>query len=193
VALAASLAGCDGSRATAPTAPTTPTRPTATLSGLVFTATPTGLHPVAGARVRLEIGSYRQDALTDQNGRYSLTELYDGPSTVTTTLDGYDTDTRTITVSGSVALDIAVTARVRHTLSGEVYELTVSGRVPLDGVTVRLHEDYDRETAADGAFTFTDLFNGVWTLAASKSGYRDVFLQTTVRGDTRIDIQLVKR
>jgi hypothetical protein len=152
------------------------------------------LNPVEGARVRLEIGSYRQDAFTDPNGRYRLTELYDGSSSVTTTVDGYDADTRRIAVSGDMLLDIRVEPRVEHTLSGVVFEVTPSGRVPLDGVRVHWsdhHTDYD--TAGDGVFTFSGVFNGVTTLVASKDGYRDVQVNATVKGDTRFDIQLARR
>jgi Carboxypeptidase regulatory-like domain len=141
---AASLAlltwACDGgsrsSSTTSPTAVLAPTRPTGTLSGLVFAITPTGLRPVDGATVRLEIGSYRQDALTDQNGRYRLTALYDGSSSVTTTRAGYDTDTRKVTISGDVLFDIGVTLRIAHTLSGVVYEVTPAGQAPIADVSV---------------------------------------------------------
>ena len=163
----------------------TPTRPTATLSGLVFAVTPTGLRAAEGARVRLEIGSYRQDALTDQNGRYRLVDLYDG---------GYDTDTRKVTISGDVRLDIGVEPRVGHILSGVVFEMTPSGRVLLDNVRVHWSDHHtDYYTASDGFFTFSEVFNGVTTLVASKDGYQEVVLQSAVKGDTRFDIQLVRR
>jgi Carboxypeptidase regulatory-like domain len=192
VVLAAGLAGCDGVVAPPPTAPTAPTRPTATLSGLVFTVTPTGLSPIEGARVRLEIGSYRQDALTDQSGRYRLTDLYDGSSSVTTTRDGYDTDTRMVPISGDVLLDVRVELRVEHTLSGVVFEMTPSGRVPLEGAAVEwIHDIY--ETTSDGFFTFSGVFNGANALSASKEGYQKVFLTPMVKGDSRFDIQLVRR
>jgi len=87
--------GCDGgSRPTSPSALSVPTRPTSTLSGMVFAVTPSGLAVVDGARVRLEIGSFRLDATTDQNGLYTLSGLYDGLSSVSTSKDGYDLDTR---------------------------------------------------------------------------------------------------
>ena len=193
MSLAMSMWACGGSPTT-PTAPAVPTRPTATLSGLVFAVTPTGLSPVNGARVRLEIGSYRQDALTDHNGRYRMTELYEGTSSVATTRDGYDTDTRTVTISGDVLLDIGIAPRIGHTLSGMVFEMTPSGRVLLDGVQVHWSDPHiDYYTASDGFFTFSEVFDGFTTLVASKDGYREVILQATVKGDTRFDIQLVRR
>src|SRR5258707_8864361 len=81
------------SRPSSPTSPSTlpiPTRPTSSLSGRVFATTPTGLTTVEGARVRVEIGSFRLDAFSDQNGLYSMSGLYEGSSTITTSKDGYD-------------------------------------------------------------------------------------------------------
>ena len=210
LAVAAGLAGCNGSQASAPTAPTTQMPPDATLSGLVFTMTTIGRSPVAGARVRLDGGSYRQDTLTDQNGRYRLTDLHDGPSTVTTTLDGYDTDMRMITVSSDMTLDIGLVARVTYTLSGMVFELTPSGRAPVAGVEVYCdscgspvgHTSVD--TDADGFYSLTWASNGTHPLFVTKAGYEIVDstgtmrdglgrVTATVRGDTRFDIQLARR
>src|SRR5438128_1992160 len=115
LSLAASMWACSGTPA-APSAPIVPTRPTSMLSGLVFAATPAGLAPVEGARVRLEIGSFRADATSDHNGLYTLSGLYEGSSTVSTTKDGYDPDTRKVTISGDVRLDIRVVRRVPYTL-----------------------------------------------------------------------------
>jgi len=129
--------GCDGgSRPTSPSALSVPTRPTSTLSGMVFAVTPSGLAVVDGARVRLEIGSFRLDATTDQNGLYTLSGLYDGLSSVSTSKDGYDLDTRRVTVSGDTRLDIRVVPRVPYTLSGVVYEETPMGRAPVEGVDI---------------------------------------------------------
>lgn len=208
LAAVASLAGCDGARPAVPTAPTTPTRPTATVSGLVFTSTATGLNPAVGARVRLEIGSYQQDALTDASGRYRLTELYDGPSMVTTTLDGYDTDTRTVTVRGDVILDIGIIARVAYTLSGTVFEETSTGRVPVPDVEIYCDSCGSPvghtfvHTDADGFYSLGWTYNGANPLLVTKANYeiadprlKDGFGRVTpmVQGDTRFDVQLARR
>ena len=94
---------------------------------------------------------------SDQNGRYRLTDLFEGSSSVTTTVDGYDTDTRTVAISGEMLLDIRITPRVPHTLSGQVYEMTASGRVPLEGVRVLVHNDSEYFTDANGFFICTDV------------------------------------
>ncbi len=171
VSLAASMWACNGSP-TAPSAPPVPpTRPTSTLSGLVFTVTPTGLAPVDGARVRLEIGSFRLDTTTDQNGLYTLSGLYDGISSVLTSKDGYDTDTRQLTISGDTQLDIRVVRRAPFTLSGVVSEVTQAGLTPVEGVFV---EDIPQHlwamTDTNGFYSLSGLYAGS-TITFSKAGY----------------------
>ena len=193
VSLAVLLYGCGRSPAV-PTPVPAPTRPTSTLSGLVFAMAPAGLAPVAGAQVRLEIGSFRLDATTDPNGFYRMSGLYEGSSAVSTSRDGYDTDTRKVTINGDVRLDIGIVPRVPHTLSGVVFELTPSGRVPVDGVRVHWSDHHvDDFTDATGVFSFSDVFNGVTTLYVSKDGYQEGARQVPINGDTRFEIQLVRR
>src|SRR5262249_52769812 len=129
--------------------------PASTLSGLVFAMTPTGRKAVEGARVRVEIGSFHVDAQTDQNGLYRMTGLYEGSSSITTSRDGYDTDIRTATISGDVRLDIEVVPAVPHTVSGAVFEITPSGRVPVEGVLVTGAWDYPVTTDSNGLFSLS--------------------------------------
>ena len=140
VSVASLVLACDGgnrsSTSTSPSALPAPTRPTSTLSGLVFAGTPSGLAPVDGARVRLEIGSFRLDATTDQNGLYTLSGLYDGMSAVSTNRNGYKPDTRSLTISGDTRLDIRIVRRVPYTLSGVAYEVTPTGSSPVEDVSV---------------------------------------------------------
>ena len=192
-------AACSGS--SSPTSPSTPTQPTSTLSGLVFAETPSGPAPVVGARVRLEIGSFRLDANTDQNGLYTLSGLHEGLSTVSTTRDGYDSDTRNVTISGDVRLDIRIVARVSYTVSGVVSEMTPSGLVPLEGVYVTGSWDYPVTTDSKGFFSLSVcgdsaclFYNGDrFSLSASKDGYQPDRREMTINGDTRLDIQLLRR
>ena len=52
-------------------------------------------------------------------------------------------------------------------------------------------------TDSNGFYSFSWLFPGYQTLLVSKEGYRTLlgqpFLTMTVAGDTRLDIQLVRR
>lgn len=206
VALAATVTGCENGRATSPTAPTPSTRPAATLSGLVFSATAARLRPVGGATVRLEIGSYRQDALTDQIGRYRLAAPYDGRFTVTTMLEGYDTDIRPVTVSGDAVLDIGLVARP-YTLTGLVFEETATGRAPIADVEIYCDSCGSPNghtvvyTDANGLYSLAWTYNGANPLFVTKANYeiadpklKDEFGRVTpiVRGDTRFDVQLAR-
>ena len=183
------------------------TRPTATLCGLVFADTPSGLEPVDGARVRLEIGSLRQDATTDQTGRYYLSGLYDGVSSISTSKDGYDPDTRQVSISGDVRLDIRVVRRVAYTLSVLVSEVTPTGKAPVEGALVTGPWDYPAPTDRNGLYRSAGPFIGL-----SKEGFEDPRVdpngkegdgqegagqedntQVTINGDTRLDLRLVRR
>jgi hypothetical protein len=137
-----------------------------------------------------------------------LTDLSDGRSTVTTTLDGYETDRRTVTVSGDVLLDISIVARVSYTLSGIVFELTPTGQEPIAGVEVYCDSCGSPTghtfvyTDAAGFYSLAWTFAGTHPLFVTKAGYeiadptlRDGLgrITPTVRGDTRFDIQLARR
>jgi hypothetical protein len=204
VTIAISMWACDGGRRSSnPISPSPPPAagPTYTLSGMVFELTPTAQQPVEGARVQLVIGSLNLDAVTDPNGFYSMTVLHGGIGFITTTRNGYEVDTRKVTISGDVRLDIGVVPRVPHTVSGVVFEMTSSGQVPIEGAYVTGPWDYPVNTDSNGIFSLSvcgdspclfyegDKFNAY----ISKDGYQPVIKEVTVNGDTRLDIQLVRR
>jgi hypothetical protein len=101
------------------------------------------------------------------------------------------------------------------TISGQVFELTATGRTPLEGVAV--YCELCREathswaiTDANGFYTFTGVWNaGNWptSLAVQKTGYVDPpelpaitppnpagsgWREVMVNGHTRFDMELVK-
>ena len=138
VSLGLLISACgDGSRPMSPTAPTpSASQPTYTVSGVVFAEAPTANVPIQGVRVRLEAGSFRQDAMTDGSGFYTLSGVSPGSPSITVSKDTYDTETRRVTINSDTRLDIRISRRVSYTLSGIVYEMTSSGRVPIEGVEV---------------------------------------------------------
>ena len=96
---------------------------------------------------------------------------------------------------------------VTYTLSGTIFEVTATGRVPIQGVGVYCDgcggpEGHTQTyTDADGLYSFEWSRNGATPLLVGKAGY-DVFGQVlnaygaivaTVNGDTRFDIELAKR
>lgn len=106
------------------------------------------------------------------------------------------------------------------TVSGVVFEVTPSGRVPIEGVIVANGEGWGGLTDANGAFSFRPVWvcpcsaqpwvpAGTTFLWVEKDGYKNppgqqpsVFggyyaksgaQDVTISGDTRIEIQLVRR
>ena len=103
------------------------------------------------------------------------------------------------------------------TLSGMVFEVTPTGRVPIDNVRVFLSDDLDILTDANGLFSFTPVWVCPCTyppwlaadhtiISVTKDGYTDPpgqpelpaykgngWRDVPINGDTRIDIELVKR
>lgn len=101
-------------------------------------------------------------------------------------------------------------APTAHTLSGLVFESTVSGRVPVAGVEVYCdacgsptgHTFFT--TAGDGLYSFGWAYNGVLPLLVQKDGYTVVGATAvlsngmgrrlvTISGDTQFDIEVARR
>jgi len=94
------------------------------------------------------------------------------------------------------------------TLSGMVYEVTPIGRMPIEGVRVFLTDDQDIATDRNGFFSFRPVWldGGNTIIWVNKDGFDDVAGQPIVpgynepgwhvlpiNGDTRFDVQLVRR
>jgi len=105
------------------------------------------------------------------------------------------------------------------TVSGVIFEMTPTGRVPIEGATVANGEGWFGLTDADGSFSFRPVWvcpcaaepgvdAGTTSLWVGKDGYEDPagqppsrfssyagpgYRDLMINGDTRIDIQLVRR
>jgi hypothetical protein len=103
------------------------------------------------------------------------------------------------------------------TLSGVVYEVTPTGRVPIEGVGVFLSDEQDIGTDKNGLFTFRPVWvspckHHRWVAAdntiiwVGKDGYDDTpgrpalpglngprWRVVAIYGDTRLEVQLVRR
>jgi Carboxypeptidase regulatory-like domain len=212
--LAILLSGCDGSgqfrNPTAPGEPPAPAPPgaTYTLSGTVTEMTSTG--PVAVAGVRVEDASAHEYAITDATGFYSVTGLRAAISSISASKSGYVSGQKTVTISSDTRLDIQLERIVSYTLSGMVFGVTPTGRVPIVGVELYCDSCGSPEghtfvySDADGLYSFSWAFNGVTPLFVTKPGYAIVDptgtsidrlgrLNITVNGDTRFDIQLAPK
>jgi hypothetical protein len=195
--------------ASSPTSATRPPTPTTTytLSGTVSEMTADGSTPIQGARVASESG---QAALTDANGLYSIPGLLASSRSVSISKGGYVTETRTVTLTADTQLDIRLERIASYVLSGVVFEITPAGQVPIEGVEVYCDSCGSPDghtfvyTDASGFYSLAWTFNGVHPLFVTKAGY-EIFdptgtltdfhgrISATVKGDTRVDIQLARR
>ncbi|MBA2260328.1 MAG: carboxypeptidase regulatory-like domain-containing protein [Acidobacteria bacterium] len=82
------------------------------------------------------------------------------------------------------------------TLSGIVAELTPAGPVPLSGVNVWRRVTTGARittTDKDGLYSIPGLIDATDTFFVSKEGYQSHSQNLTMNGDTRFDVQLVRR
>jgi hypothetical protein len=82
------------------------------------------------------------------------------------------------------------------TLSGVVTEATPSGNVPVEGVSVYrgvVSGWRGATTDRNGFYSMLGMFNGTDTVAAIKEGYVKTERGVLIKGDTRFDIQVVRR
>ncbi|HET7695826.1 MAG TPA: carboxypeptidase-like regulatory domain-containing protein [Vicinamibacterales bacterium] len=206
------LAACGGGpslpTALPPPPPPPPPAVTYVLSGAVSEMTSAGSAPVQGARV-IEMVSGRT-SVSDQDGRYSIDGLTAISRSVSVTKAGYIVATGAVTMSGDTELDIRLERIASYVLSGVVFEMTAAGQVPVEGVELYCDSCGSPVghtfvyTNAAGAYRFEWSQNGVHPLFVTKAGY-DIFdptgelldsygrIHATVRGDTRFDVQLVRR
>lgn len=102
----------------------------------------------------------------------------------------------TITMKGDTRFDIELPV---HTLSGVVFERTGAGTVPIEGVNVYCdgcgspYGHTFESTDANGFYSFAYTFSGTNPLQIWKSGYVDAARRPMVDGDTRFDVELVRR
>ena len=113
------------------------------------------------------------------------------------------TPSTTYTLPGAVS-------DVSYVLSGVVFEITAAGPVPIEGVEVYCDSCGSPVghtfvyTDAKGSYSLAWAMNGVHPLFVRRTGYeifdptgklRDQYgrISATVRGDTRFDIELVRR
>jgi hypothetical protein len=144
-------------------------------------------------------------------------------NTVTAWKPSYVNDTRTMTISGDTRLDIELIRRATFTLSGIVSEMTETGLAPIEGVQIddwscdpvfpgnrqRLPSDgcnygLSQSTTTDknGRYSISGVYATQNFVCATKEGYQGNMPESecggysgslTVDGDTRFDVQLVRR
>ena len=194
-----------------------PTSPKATgasytVSGVVVALSAAGLMPVEDVRVTADapVGSTNHDTLgatTGKDGLYSLT-VDAGVRSLLLIRSGYVTAEKSVTVSGDTRFDIQIVRVATYSLAGVVFEMTPAGVAPVEGVEVYCDScgDYGHtsvHTDANGFYNQADAHLGITALLIYKNGYDVVGAtptaggfgrrEATVNGDTRFDIQVVRR
>lgn len=152
-----------------PTAP--PEKETYTVTGIIRE----GDSGLAGVSVRITGNSVDQTAITDSNGTYAFSDISDGTYAITPSKSGYTFNpaSATVTISGSdktAGIIIATKAGYGYTVTGIIRE----GDSGLAGVSVRItSSSVDQTTITDsnGAYAFSNLANGTYTITPSKAGY----------------------
>ncbi len=132
--------------------------------------------------------SVNQTKITDSNGYYAFSGLANGTYTITPSKSGYtfNPPSRGVTISGSdktAETIIATTTGFGYTVTGIIRE----GGSGLSGVSIRITgNSVDQTTITDsnGAYAFSGLANGTYTITPSKSGYSFTpsSVQVTVNG-----------
>ncbi|WP_438804473.1 MSCRAMM family protein [Nocardia alni] len=146
-----------------------------------------GDDPVPDARVAAldprgeVVGSTETDIL----GRFSLVDLPEGEFTIAVSATGFHPTAVPTPVSGTGITEITILLRPGARLSGVVRTHRDDG--PLDDAQVTLmdpagHVVDAMTTGPDGAYTFTNLSDGDYTVVVS--GYAPVVMQVNVHGTT---------
>jgi hypothetical protein len=149
-----------------------------TVSGIVTAETSDGLMPIEGVQV-LESRSGR-NMTTGPDGLYSLPNLY-GPAnaSIQASKFGYQLLTKTFMISEDTRLDILIVEAPSYTLSGIVFERTLTGTAPIAAVQVYCDSCGSPEghtltyTDAEGRYSFKYAYPGAVPLLIRKEGYGD--------------------
>lgn len=178
--------------------------PVFAISGIVTEMTDEGEMPVEG--VSVTESATHTSARTDSRGAYRLSGLRRSTFTLSMSAPGYVNATKAVTVTSDMQVDLRIERFRTFVLSGMVYENTPDGRVPLDGVVLYCDGCGSPvghtfvTTDANGLYRFEWTLNGKnWIQFHSKDGYRyagpleQLGIPVIVNGDTRFDIELVKR
>ena len=88
----------------------------------------------------------------------------------------------------------APASQLTHVLSGVVFEVTTTGVMPIEGIQV---EEYVRHqfatTDANGFYRISGVSTGRIGVGFEQEGYQSSRSTVTVNGDTRFDIQAIRR
>ncbi len=129
-------------------------------------------------------------ATTDENGFYLITDVPIGTYDVTASVDGYYSETATVTIEedATVTQDFTLQVVPTYTVSGTV---TDSESNALEGAIIIIEgTEIVATTDGKGSYLISDIVDGVYDITVSKSGYISETKNVTVGSDTIIDFVL---
>ena len=136
----------------------------ATLSGTVTDSATESA--VEKATVKLGDG----ETTTGSDGTYSFSGLSTGTFTMTVSKSGYQEYEASVTIiEGSNTKNVTLTAETTQT--GSLTGTVKYGDALLEGVLVALQNVGNYTTLEDGAYSFTQVSYGTYTISATKTGY----------------------
>jgi hypothetical protein len=122
---------------------------------------------------------------------------------------GYKTVNSSLTITGDTQLDLHLVRLPRYTLSGLIFEQTNGVQAPVPGVQLYCDAcgEYGHtfaDTDEHGIYAFDGVLEGTNTLLIRKEGYvvpagpppdrsGSQTVGAIVRGDTRLDIELLRK
>lgn len=173
----------------------TPTIPTPTPSATAGSATIAGqvtdsqTHlAIVGASVSLSPGGAVMT--TDVNGNFSVS-VAPGTYTATATAPTYNGASQSVTVRGGQKASLSfklVSVTAYGSLAGTVINSTT--QAPILGAIVTLSNGLARVTDANGAFSFSIVLNGSYTMTISAVGYVTQSQPVTIRAGKTTSVQV---
>jgi hypothetical protein len=152
-----------------------------------------GGSPLAGVGVTSSSGG--TPGLTDALGKYTISGVPAGITTVTASKAGYNSVSQSVTVPpGGTVTNINFALILSATITGQITDDTTG--LALSGATVTVSTgpssgDSPRTTDSTGHYTITGVVNGNYRIQASLSGYTTgVSANTSVSGTMTINLSL---
>lgn len=148
-------------------------------------------NPLEDATVEIEDIA---DTTTDENGEYSFEEISTGDYKVTALKDGYESETKEVTIQKdeTVEQNFNLEKIETYTVSGEVVDIEKNESI--EGATVEIEDtEYSATTDKDGEYSIEDVEEGTYDITASADGYHDKTKNIDVSGDTTVDLELEEK
>ncbi|MFJ8580896.1 carboxypeptidase regulatory-like domain-containing protein [Micromonospora sp. NPDC093277] len=158
------------------------------------TVTETDGDPISGARVTID-GEHDRTVTTGTDGTYSV-RVAVGDYHVSASAFGYLPSApadATVTVDATTTVDIDLAAAPRHAVSGTVTDVATGA--PFVGTTVSISAPIAPVTTdANGAFVFTAVPEGTYTISVAGGSCTSAFSQeVVVDGDETVTAEIARR